>query len=286
MIEFGNTLRAAREAKGLTASELAELTRMPLSRIEQLEHEDFSRIPAAIYGRGFVRLYCEAVGLDPKPLTDEFTEIYNGNREVEIRERPTPPRTDPLPLTEAPATTPIETAAEPLAATASTPAPEPELLAEPPPPRQYDLFSPPEPSVASPTSFSKTPEVPPSPSLPPETPAADSEPAAFAPRFSRYAAPLRERADFAVPAPIWRFGVIGLVAIALLIAAFFGIRALYRATSGSAPSTESSGTVTNVEAELPASDTPETKKSPSAAPNAVPPATSRTPQKIPALYID
>ena len=81
MIEFGKTLRAAREAKGLSVAQLAEMTHMTPARVEELETENFASIPAAIYGRGFVRLYCSAVGLDPKPLSDEFTEIFNGNRD-------------------------------------------------------------------------------------------------------------------------------------------------------------------------------------------------------------
>ena len=76
MSEFGKTLRAAREAKGLTTGQIAEQTHMMIQTVEGLEREDFSKIVAPIYGRGFVKLYCEAVGLDPKPLVDAFTEIY------------------------------------------------------------------------------------------------------------------------------------------------------------------------------------------------------------------
>lgn len=106
MIEFGKTLRSAREAAGLTVAQLAERTHMAPSRIEELESENFAKIPAAIYGRGFVRLYCEAVGLDPKPLSDEFTAIFDGSRDLEIREREPDavlPEAEPEP--ERPATT-------------------------------------------------------------------------------------------------------------------------------------------------------------------------------------
>ena len=68
MIEFGKTLRMAREAKGLTPGQVAERTHMIVQTVEGLEREDFSKIVAPIYGRGFVKLYCEAVGLEPKPL--------------------------------------------------------------------------------------------------------------------------------------------------------------------------------------------------------------------------
>ncbi len=106
MIEFGKTLIAAREAKGITVSQLAEITHLPRSVVENLEKESFSSFAAPIYGRGFVKLYCEAVGLDPKPMIEEFMEIHNGNRSLAIKERavvspsippPPPPPTPPDP---------------------------------------------------------------------------------------------------------------------------------------------------------------------------------------------
>lgn len=113
MIEFGKTLRSAREAKGYTVSQVAEMTHLKSSVVEGLENEDFSMIAAPIYGRGFVKLYCEAVGLEPKPLVDEFMAIMNGEREIAIKERPVseppvaaePPPPSPQP---APASAPAE----------------------------------------------------------------------------------------------------------------------------------------------------------------------------------
>ena len=92
MIEFGETLRKAREAKGLSTGDVAKATHIMVQIVESLEKEDFSRIVAPIYGRGFVKLYCEAVGIDAKPMIAEFMEIYNGNRPAVIRmAEPEPP---------------------------------------------------------------------------------------------------------------------------------------------------------------------------------------------------
>ena len=44
MIEFGKTLREAREAKGLSISQVAETTRIMHSIIDGLENENFSGI--------------------------------------------------------------------------------------------------------------------------------------------------------------------------------------------------------------------------------------------------
>lgn len=87
MIDFGETLRRAREAKGMTVMQIAEATCMLPQQIEDLENENFTRIAAPIYGRGFVKLYCGVVGLDPKPLVAEFMDIFNGNKQPTIKMR-------------------------------------------------------------------------------------------------------------------------------------------------------------------------------------------------------
>ena len=105
MIEFGKTLRTAREAKGLTPGQIAERTHMMIQVVEGLENEDFSRIVAPIYGRGFVKLYCEAVGLEPKPLVDAFMEIYGGRGTSAAKSTPAPaapPAPKPAPAMETP----------------------------------------------------------------------------------------------------------------------------------------------------------------------------------------
>ena len=102
---FGETLRKAREAKGLTTSQIAAKTRMLVQIVEEMENEDFHRIAAPIYGRGFVRLYAECVDLDPLPLVKEFMDIYEGRRapivrtkEVPVHEQPPAPPPEPPPV--------------------------------------------------------------------------------------------------------------------------------------------------------------------------------------------
>lgn len=86
-MEFGKTLRAAREARGKSIEEVARETRLMSQLIVDLENENMSRIAAPIYGRGFVKLYCEAVGLEARPMIDEFMKVFNGDHEPIIRER-------------------------------------------------------------------------------------------------------------------------------------------------------------------------------------------------------
>jgi cytoskeleton protein RodZ len=86
-MSLGETLRQAREEKGQTVSQVAEATRMMVQIVEDLEREDFRRIAAPIYGRGFIKLYAEHLGLDSEPLIREFMEIYTGSRPPQVVRR-------------------------------------------------------------------------------------------------------------------------------------------------------------------------------------------------------
>lgn len=194
-MEFGKSLREAREAKGYTVAQVAETTHMLTAIIEGLEHEDFSKIAAPIYGRGFVKLYCAAVGLEAKPFVDEFMEIMNGNRDVPIRERPG----------EAP--TPVQ----------DVPPPPP----PPPPAAERDLFSQ-EPETHAPPLAAEPPPV--SDPLHAAAPQAD---------ISRYASPFRTEEPLPASFPVlpWRLILLGIAGLAILALLVCGIRALYCATS-------------------------------------------------------
>jgi len=76
MATLGETLRSAREKKGLTPSDVAAGTRVKVQHIEALEREDFSRMAAAAYAKGFIKLYAEFVDLDAAPLIAQYNEMH------------------------------------------------------------------------------------------------------------------------------------------------------------------------------------------------------------------
>ena len=276
MIEFGKTLRTAREAKGLTIADIANRTHLMSAMVSDLENENFSRLPAPIYGRGFIKLYCGVVGLDPKPLIDEFMEIHSGNRQPAIRERTV--------TTEEPSAP--EPEKEPVPEPVKESDPEPVKKSAPVEPNLFDLLgsgdaAQPEqvtaeepPANASFTLFSQP--------TPQEKPKFKDS---LGPILSRYTSPLRERAAelprFAPAIGRWCV-VIGLLAL-LLWSVVAGIRALYRATGNRnrgpvAPTAVPAATVRpSVPAAVPASE----QKAPAPAVK-----TGRKPIDVPPLYID
>lgn len=249
MMEFGKSLRAAREAKGFTVLQLAETTHLAPSVVENLENEDFSHIAAPIYGRGFVKLYCEAVGLAPKPMIDQFMDLLNGTTEPRIRERPVAP--------EAPAVT-------------SENPPEDEPIPEPPP--QQDLFR-------SQTPLDERRNLPPA-----SAPAAPVSAPKDEPAMSKYASPFR-MAQNASTQRVWRTGVLALIAFAVILLLFFGLKALYRATSsGPAPEKpETTAPAATAQAETTQAKTAQAETTSAKEKTS---ATPRTAQDIPSLYID
>lgn len=104
---LGEILKNAREQKGYSPSVVAEATHMKVQMVEDLEREDFRRIAAPIYGRGFVKLYADFLNLDAEPLIRDFMELFSGPRPPALRQRET--------LETAPAAVAPEEAAAPAA---------------------------------------------------------------------------------------------------------------------------------------------------------------------------
>ncbi|MCC5843375.1 MAG: helix-turn-helix domain-containing protein [Verrucomicrobia bacterium] len=80
METLGTKLRIAREAKGLSVSELGQLTRIKSQQIEGMERDDFSKIPAPMYVKGFIKLCAQALDMEPDPLLALYEQQINETR--------------------------------------------------------------------------------------------------------------------------------------------------------------------------------------------------------------
>ncbi len=75
---FGEILKQKRIELGFTKEYVCERTRLMARVIDALEAEDTKRIPSPLYGRGFIRLYCELLNIDPQPLIADYTKKVGG----------------------------------------------------------------------------------------------------------------------------------------------------------------------------------------------------------------
>ena len=73
---FGPRLRRERERRDISLDTLVTRTNVSLELWEGFESGDFSRWPAGLYARAFVRDYAKAVGLDPDEVVDDFCRLF------------------------------------------------------------------------------------------------------------------------------------------------------------------------------------------------------------------
>ena len=67
---IGQKLKAAREKRGVSISEVAENTRILSKCISAMEQDDFKSLAAPVYAKSFLRLYAKYLGLESDPLIE------------------------------------------------------------------------------------------------------------------------------------------------------------------------------------------------------------------------
>lgn len=78
----GEKLKAERERLGLSLSDLAASTRVPMRHLDSIEKSEFSNLPGTTYTLGFTRSYARAVDLDAAAFSNEMrAELAQGGHE-------------------------------------------------------------------------------------------------------------------------------------------------------------------------------------------------------------
>ncbi|HEX6995024.1 MAG TPA: RodZ domain-containing protein [Gammaproteobacteria bacterium] len=75
---IGETLRAAREFRRASIERVSDLLRIEPRFIVALEEDRFDSIGPPVFVKGYLKHYCELLGLDPRPLLDELRERLRG----------------------------------------------------------------------------------------------------------------------------------------------------------------------------------------------------------------
>lgn len=73
---LGEQLKKIRTARNLSQKDVASATGMTVSIVDSIERDDFSRIGAVFYARGFIKMYANFLGVDPKPFVDEYMQRF------------------------------------------------------------------------------------------------------------------------------------------------------------------------------------------------------------------
>ena len=82
MPALGEEFRSAREARGLTLSDVAEQIHIRSVYLNAIENEDWTAIGAPVYVRGFLRTYARFLGLDAEAAVASFNRSVPAERTV------------------------------------------------------------------------------------------------------------------------------------------------------------------------------------------------------------
>lgn len=70
----GEVLRQRREELNRSIVEVSEILKIRPEFITALENDLFDKLPVAVYARGYIRMYAEYLGLDPRPLMEVYAQ--------------------------------------------------------------------------------------------------------------------------------------------------------------------------------------------------------------------
>jgi cytoskeletal protein RodZ len=69
---FGEQLRLAREARGISLREISEQTRIPIHYLAAIEADEYKRLPGGIFNKSFIKAYARHVGYDEKEALEAY----------------------------------------------------------------------------------------------------------------------------------------------------------------------------------------------------------------------
>src|SRR5690606_9012114 len=68
----GRLLQRVRESQGIEIDDIARQTKIASSHVRSIEAEEFGKLPAQVYTRGFVQQLAKLLGLDPTQVTRTY----------------------------------------------------------------------------------------------------------------------------------------------------------------------------------------------------------------------
>jgi len=94
-LTLGEKLRQAREARGLSISQIAEQTRISALYLRCIESDDFRTLPGGIFNKGFVKSFAKSVGVDEQEALQDYAQLVGG-QESQIEDAPKTYRSEVL----------------------------------------------------------------------------------------------------------------------------------------------------------------------------------------------
>src|SRR5688572_7841802 len=71
-MDIGKHLSEARKRRGMTLRQIADLTKLSMTTLQQIERNELDRLPGGIFSRGYLRAHAAEVGVNPEEVVDEY----------------------------------------------------------------------------------------------------------------------------------------------------------------------------------------------------------------------
>jgi len=77
----GALLRAVRESQGTSLDQISERTKVGTNYLRCIEEDEFEKLPAGVYVRGFVTEFAKCLKLDPEQVSQSYLRRYKARME-------------------------------------------------------------------------------------------------------------------------------------------------------------------------------------------------------------
>ena len=88
IVTAGERLKKRREEKGISIKEISEKLKIKVSYLENLEENDYDKLPPDVYVKGFIRSYAQFVGFDVQKMVDLYSKEKDINDKIRNKKNP------------------------------------------------------------------------------------------------------------------------------------------------------------------------------------------------------
>ena len=78
----GELLRRVRESQGVELDDIARRTKIARVHLDAIENDEFSKLPAEVYTRGFVSQIARILGLDATQATRTYIRRFKAHQKA------------------------------------------------------------------------------------------------------------------------------------------------------------------------------------------------------------
>ena len=76
MDSFGEFLRRERELRHIELNEISKITKIKKAYLQAIENDTYEELPDIAFVKGFIRAYCNYIGLDAEQTVNYFQQFY------------------------------------------------------------------------------------------------------------------------------------------------------------------------------------------------------------------